>query len=352
LPSIDSIISRIAPLDAAAMRAARARQDVLTKPQGSLGRLEEISIQLAGVQGRARPDVSSKAIFVMAGDHGCVLEGVSAYPQDVTAQMVLNFAAGGAAINVLARHVGARVIVVDMGVAGDCEADNVITRKIARGTRNLAVGPAMSPEEARRCVEAGIEVFESEMARGLDLVGAGDMGIGNTTPSAAIIAAFTGSSPTAVAGRGTGIDDARLAAKVSVIERALAVNNPDPGDALDVLAKLGGFELGGLAGVILAAAAHRVPVVIDGVISSAAALVATGLAPQARDYLIAGHLSVEPGHRAALDHMRLAPVLDLGMRLGEGTGGALAMAIVEAAARALNEMATFADAGVSEALEE
>jgi len=348
---ISETVAAIRPLDATAMQSARERQNVLTKPQGSLGRLEEISIQVAGIQGRPRPDVSSKAVFVMAGDHGCVAEGVSAYPQEVTPQMVANFARGGAAINVLARHVGVRVVVVDMGVAGECSDSQVITRKIGRGTRNFAVGPAMSVEEARRCVDTGIELFEAELARGLDLVGTGDMGIGNTTPSAAIIAAFTGRSPAEVTGRGTGIDDKRLATKVSVIERALATNKPDPSDALDVLAKIGGFEIGGLAGVIIAAAAHRVPVVIDGVISSAAALIATGLAPRSRDYLIAGHKSVEPGHGAALDHMRLAPVLDLGLRLGEGTGGVLAMGLVEAAVKTLNEMATFSDAGVSEALE-
>jgi nicotinate-nucleotide--dimethylbenzimidazole phosphoribosyltransferase len=352
VPQISDTIARIGPLDREAMAAARARQATLTKPPGSLGRLEEISIQVAGIQGRARPRLSAKAIFVMAADHGCVAEGVSAYPQDVTPQMVLNFAAGGAAINVLARHVGARVIVVDMGVAGDCAADNVIARKIARGTQNLAVGPAMSPEEARQCVEAGMEVFESEMARGLDLVGTGDMGIGNTTSSAAIIAAFTGLAPSAVAGRGTGLDDARLQHKVSVIQRALEVNRPDPGDPWDVLAKVGGFEIGGLAGVMLAAAAHRLPVVLDGLISGAAAMVATHLCPQVRDYLIAGHRSVEPGHACALAHMELEPLLGLRMRLGEGTGAALAMNLVEAAVKALNEMATFASAGVSGPTEE
>jgi nicotinate-nucleotide--dimethylbenzimidazole phosphoribosyltransferase len=352
LSLIRSTMQHIAPLDAAAMQAARERQDTLTKPLGSLGRLEALSVQLAGIQRRARPDVSSKAIFVIAGDHGCVAEGVSAYPQEVTPQMVLNFARGGAAINVLARHVGARVIVVDIGVAGDCAAENVITRKVARGTRNMAVGPAMSADEARRCVEIGIEILESELARGLDLAGTGDMGIGNTTPSAAIIAAFTGSSPADVTGRGTGLDDVRLHHKISVIQRALDVNRPDPTDPWDVLAKVGGFEIGGLVGVMLAAAAHRIPAVVDGVISGAAAMLATHLCPQVRDYLIAGHLSVEPGHRAALEHMKLEPVLDLGMRLGEGTGGALAMSIVDAAAKTLNEMATFASAGVSEALEE
>ncbi len=349
---ISETVAAIRPLDATVMQAARERQDVLTKPLGSLGRLEDISVQVAGIQGRLRPDVSSKAVFVMAGDHGCVAEGVSAYPQEVTPQMVANFARGGAAINVLARHGGVRVVVVDMGVAGECSDSQVITRKVGHGTRNFAVGPAMSVEEARRCLETGIELCEVELARGLDLVGTGDMGIGNTTPSAAIIAAFTGRSPAEVTGRGTGIDDERLALKISVIERALSVNKPDPSDALEVLAKVGGFEIGGLAGVIIAAAAHRVPVVIDGVISSAAALIATALAPQSRDYLIAGHLSVEPGHRAALSHMKLVPVLDLGLRLGEGTGGVLAMSLVEAAVKTLNEMATFADAGVSEALED
>ena len=349
---IDGTVAKIPPLDTAAMQAARARQDILTKPQGSLGRLEEISIRIAGIQGRPCPEVSWKAVFVMAGDHGCVAEGVSAYPQEVTPQMVANFAAGGAAINVLARHVGVRVIVVDMGVAGECRSEKVLSRKVAPGTRNLTLGPAMSAAEARQCLETGIELLESELSRGLDLVGIGDMGIGNTTPSAAIIAAITRRSPRDVTGRGTGIDDARLATKISVIERALAVNEPDPSDALDVLAKVGGFEIGGLAGVILAAAAYRIPVVIDGVISSAAALIATTLAPQSRDYLTAGHLSVEPGHGAALEYMKLEPVLDLGMRLGEGTGGVLAMSIIEAAVKTLNEMATFHEAGVSEALDE
>jgi nicotinate-nucleotide--dimethylbenzimidazole phosphoribosyltransferase len=352
MATIAETIARIGPLDEAAMEAARQRQAVLTKPHGSLGRLEALSVQVAGIQARPRPAVSAKTIIVMAADHGCVVEGVSAYPQEVTAQMVANFAAGGAAINVLARGIGARVVVVDIGVAGPPDApDGVLSRRIAPGTRNLAAGPAMSREEACRALEVGIEVAQAEVARGISLIGTGDMGIGNTTPSAAIIAAFTSLAPAVLAGRGTGIDDARLANKVSVIERALAVNQADPTDSLDVLAKVGGFEIGGLAGVMLAAAAHRVPVVIDGLISGAAALIAAGLAPLARGYLIAGHLSVEPGHRAALGHLGLEPLLDLGMRLGEGTGAALAMSIVEAAVRALNEMATFSGAGVSEALE-
>jgi len=344
-------IAAIQDLDEIARQAARERQSQLTKPPGSLGRLERLSIQIAGIQGKARPDVSRKALFVMAGDHGVVAEGVTAFSQDVTWQMVANFAAGGAAINVLGRQVGAKVVVVDVGVVGDAPASAaVIVKKVGRGTKNMAVGPAMTREEAVRAVEVGIEVLAAEMDPPLDLVGVGDMGIGNTTPSAAIISAFTGRSPAEVTGRGTGIDDARHAHKIGVIARALAVNQPDAAEALDVLAKVGGFEIGAIAGVMLAAAARHVPVVVDGVISSAGALVAAGLAPKVKDYLIAGHRSVEPGHRAALEHLGLEPLLDLEMRLGEGTGGAIAMHVVEAAVRTLNEMATFAEAGVAEAL--
>ena len=344
-------IAAIQDLDEIARQAARERQSQLTKPPGSLGRLERLSIQIAGIQGKARPDVSRKSLFVMAGDHGVVAEGVTAFPQDVTWQMVANFAAGGAAINVLGRQVGAKVVVVDVGVVGDAPASAaVIVKKVGRGTKNMAVGPAMTREEAVRAVEVGIEVLAAEMDPPLDLVGVGDMGIGNTTPSAAIISAFTGRSPAEVTGRGTGIDDARHAHKIGVIARALAVNQPDAAEALDVLAKVGGFEIGAIAGVMLAAAARHVPVVVDGVISSAGALVAAGLAPKVKDYLIAGHRSVEPGHRAALEHLGLEPLLDLEMRLGEGTGGAIAMHVVEAAVRTLNEMATFAEAGVAEAL--
>ncbi len=334
------------------MAAARERQARLTKPPGSLGRLEEIAIQVAGVQRRARPDVTRKAVFVMAGDHGVVAQGVTAYPQAVTAQMLANFAAGGAAINVLAGWAGARVVVVDVGVIGDAgPSEGILRRKVGRGTNDLSVGPAMTRDEASQAVAVGIEVFEAELASGLDLGAIGDMGIGNTTASAAIIAAITRRPPGEVVGRGTGIDDQGVARKTAVIERALAVNQPDADDALDVLAKIGGFEIGALAGVTLAAAAHRVPVVIDGVISGAAALLTAALAPRATDFMIAGHLSTEPGHRAALARLGLEPVLDLGMRLGEGTGAVLAMGIIEAAVRAMNGMATFDEAGVSGALE-
>ncbi len=346
---LDKTIAQIRPLDAAAMAAARTRQDMLTKPRGSLGRLEELSIQLAGIQGKTIPSVNQKAIIVMAADHGVVAEGVSAYPQEVTVQMVANFLRGGAGINVIARQVGARVVVVDVGVGGEIRpVPQLVCRKVAPGTRNMAKGPAMSRAEAIKSIETGIEVVAAEAARGMDIVGTGDMGIGNTTASSAICAAFTGKNVAGITGRGTGIDDAQLCNKVAIIEKALAVNTPDPSDALDVLAKVGGFEIGGLAGVMIGAAAHRVAVVVDGFISGAAALVATTLAPSLKDYLIAAHLSVEAGHGPMLRYIGLKPLLDLGMRLGEGTGAALGIFLCEAAARTLAEMATFGEAGVSE----
>jgi nicotinate-nucleotide--dimethylbenzimidazole phosphoribosyltransferase len=347
--SIADTISRIPPLDEAAMQAARARQDTLTKPQGSLGRLEELSIQLAGITGQPRPRVPRKAVIVMAGDHGVVRNGVSAYPAEVTRQMVLNFLRGGAAINVLARQAGARVTVVDVGVAADFdEAPGLVRRKVAYGTADFTRGPAMTAQQAEQALQVGVEVLEAEIAAGLDLVATGDMGIGNTTPSAAIVAAMSGLPVASVTGRGTGVDDAGLARKVAAIETALAVNRPDPANAFDVLCKVGGLEIAGLAGVIIAAASHRVPVVIDGFISGAAALIAVGLAPAAQPYLIASHRSVEVGHQAMLELLRVRPLFDFDLRLGEGTGAVLAFHVVEAAARILDEMATFAEAGVSE----
>lgn len=346
---IEETLQAIGPLDQAAMATTRERQQRLTKPAGSLGRLEELSIKLAGISGKALPDVTRKAIVVMAGDHGVTAEGVSAYPAEVTPQMVLNFLSGGAAINVFARQVGARVVVADLGVASDLpEHPALLHRKIGYGTRNLAIGPAMSREEARRAVEIGIEIIQGEVTRGLDLVGTGDMGIGNTTPSSAIVATFSGLSVERVTGRGTGVDDEGLKRKVAVIERALELNRPDPTDALDVLSKVGGFEIAGLVGLIFGAAAARIPVVIDGFISSAAALVATEWHPPVRDYLIAAHSSVEIGHRVMLERMELNPLLNLNLRLGEGTGAALAMSVIEAACLVLKEMATFDEAGVSE----
>ncbi|MBI2174828.1 MAG: nicotinate-nucleotide--dimethylbenzimidazole phosphoribosyltransferase [Chloroflexi bacterium] len=342
-------ISLIKPLDAEAMAKARARQDILTKPQGSLGRLEELSIQLAGIQAKPIPRINHKAIITMAADHGVVAEGVSAYPKEVTAQMVYNFLGGGAGINVIARQVGARVIVVDMGVAAELKANpQLLSRKVAYGTRNMALGPAMTDEQAVKAIETGIEIVTAEVAKGLDIVGSGDMGIGNTTASSAICAVMTGRPVTAVTGRGTGIADEQFRHKVTVIERALAVNRPDPKQPLAVLAKVGGFEIGGLAGVMLGAAAHRIPVVIDGFISGAAALIATALSPGLKDFLIAAHVSVEPGHQWVLQHLGLKPLLDLNMRLGEGTGAALGIFLSETATKVLAEMSTFAEAGVSE----
>ncbi|MFC1940126.1 nicotinate-nucleotide--dimethylbenzimidazole phosphoribosyltransferase [Chloroflexota bacterium] len=346
---LSDIIGMIRPLDERAMAEARARQDILTKPQGSLGRLEGLSIQLAGIQGKVIPQVKHKVVIVMAGDHGVVAEGVGNWPQEVTAQMVYNFLGGGAGINVIARQAGARVIVVDIGIAGKMEAhQQLLSRKVAPGTRNMSLGPAMSVEQAVEAIETGIEIVSTEVAKGLDIVATGDMGIGNTTASSAICAAITGKLVAEVTGRGTGITDEQLGHKIEVISRALAVNRPDPKQPLEVLAKVGGFEIGGLVGVMLAAAAHRIPVVIDGFISGAAALVATGLSPGLKDFLIAAHVSAEAGHRLLLKHLGFEPLLDLGMRLGEGTGAALGIILAETAARVLAEMATFTEAGVSE----
>lgn len=339
----------IPPLDQACMHAARARQDTLTKPQGSLGRLEELSIQLAGIYVQPIPSLREKAIIVMAADHGVVAEGVSAFPQEVTPQMVLNFLRGGAAINVLARQAGARVVVVDMGVAVEMASHPALhVRKIAASTGNIARGPAMTRAQAEQALVAGLEVIEAEIARGLDVVGTGDMGIGNTTPSAAIAAAFTGQPPAHIAGRGTGLDEAGLQRKIAVIERALAVNQPNPQDGLDVLAKVGGFEIGGLAGVMIGAAAHRKAIVVDGFISTAAAMIAVSICPEIKPYLIAAHRSKENGHGLMLDWLGLKPLLDFDLRLGEGTGAALAFPMLDAAVAILREMATFGEAGVSE----
>ena len=349
MDSFTRTIDMIKPLDKEAMAEAQSRQGILTKPLGSLGRLEELSVQLAGIQGKAIPRIEDKAIITMAGDHGVVAEKIGNWPQEVTAQMVYNFLRGGAGINVLARRVGARVIVVDMGIATDLEPDpQLLSRKVDFGTRNMALGPAMTAEQAVKAIEAGIEIVTAEVSRGLDIAGTGDMGIGNTTASSAICAVMTGKAVSKVAGRGTGLTDEQLAHKVKIIDRALAVNHPDPAQPLDVLAKVGGFEIAGLVGVMLGAAANRIPVVIDGFISGAAALIATTLAPRLKDFIIAAHLSAEAGHRMLLEYLGLKPLLALDMRLGEGTGAALGIFLAETAARVLAEMATFTEAGVSE----
>ncbi len=349
---LNRTLKLIAPLDKKAMAEARSRQDTLTKPQGSLGRLEELSIRLAGIQAKPIPQIKNKAIVTMAGDHGVVAEKIGNWPQEVTAQMVYNFLGGGAAINVLARHAGARLIVADMGVATELKTNpKLLSRKVAPGTRNMAAGPAMTREQAVAAIETGIEILTAELAKGLDIIGTGDMGIGNTTASAAICAVMTGQSAADVTGRGTGLDDKQLAHKIEVINRALAVNHPDPIQPLGVLAKVGGFEIGGLVGVMLGAASHHIPIVIDGFISGAAALIAAALSPELKEYLIAAHVSAEKGHPILLKHLGLKPLLNLDMRLGEGTGAALGIFICEAAARILAEMSTFSQAGVSERTE-
>lgn len=349
MSKLEEMLNSIEPVDQEAMAQAQRWLDSLTKPLGSLGVLEDIARQLAGIKGCAGPPlIQKKTSILMAADHGVVAEGVSAYPQAVTAQMVLNFAQGGAGMNVLARHVGAELIIVDIGVAADLpDIPGLLHRKVAWGTANIATGPAMTPQQAWQAVEVGIEVAAACIDRGTDLLGIGEMGIGNTTPSSAIIAAYSGLPVADLVGGGSGIDGERRQKKIAVIEKALAANQPDLTDPLDVLAKLGGLEIAGMLGVILAGAAHRVPVVIDGFISGAAALVAVRLQPAIRDYLIASHLSEEPGHRVMLELVGLRPMLYMKMRLGEGTGAALAMPIVEAALKIMHEMATFDDAGIS-----
>lgn len=347
--SIETIIARIQPLDQEAMASARARQDLLTKPQGSLGRLEKLSTQIAGITGQVRPHINHKVVTIMAGDHGVVVEGVSAFPQEVTPQMVLNFLRGGAAINVLSKHVGARVVIVDMGVASPMDAHpQLVNRKIGFGTANMAKGPAMTREQAVASIMSGIEIVEEELERGLDILATGDMGIGNTTPSAAIAAVVTERCASEIVGRGTGVDDEGLRRKVLAVENALKINQPDPCDGLDILSKVGGFEIGGLAGAILGAAANRRPIIIDGFISTAAAIIAATIAPRVKEYLIAAHCSQELGHRLMMEWLGVTPLLDMNMRLGEGTGAALAMSLVEASCKILDEMATFGEAGVSE----
>lgn len=347
--TLERTLKTIRPLDDAAMASARARQARLTKPPGSLGRLEELSVQVAGITRQARPKIAQKAVIICAADHGVAAQGVSAYPQEVTAQMVANFLQGGAAINVLARHTGARVVVVDVGVRSDFDAHpDLIIKKVARGTADIAEGPAMNRDQAIQAIEIGIEVVEKEIAHGLSLVATGDMGIGNTTPSSAIVAAICNHPVAEVTGAGTGIDEQQRAHKVDIIKKALLINRPDSSDSLDVLAKVGGFEIGAIAGIILGAAAHRIPAAIDGFISTAGALLAVGLAPLVRDYIVATHTSVEAGHKIMLDHLGLSACLDVDFRLGEGTGAVLVLGFVEAACKILDEMATFESAGVSD----
>ena len=347
---IAATVEAIRPADGEAAARADSRQDRLTKPPGALGRLEGLATRIAGITGQERPRLDQRLVIVAAGDHGVTAQGVSAYPAEVTAQMVANFLAGGAAINVLASHAGARVRVVDAGVRGETpEHPDLFRLRLGPGTEDISRGPAMSRALAERAVAEGIALFERERdGEGVDIVALGEMGIGNSTSAAAIIAAVTGHAPRTVTGRGTGVDDAHFELKVAAIERALQVNQPDHTDGIGLLAALGGFEAGVLAGAYLAAAAAHVPAVVDGVISGAAALIAGAIAPEAVESFVASHLSVEPGHLATLEHLRLEPVLDLNMRLGEGSGAALAISLCVAACRLLDEMATFDEAGVSD----
>jgi nicotinate-nucleotide--dimethylbenzimidazole phosphoribosyltransferase len=348
---LNETIKKIRPLDLSIEPEAQKRLDCLTKPQGSLGKLEELARRIAVIQGKVPPRLGRKLLFVFAADHGITQEGVSAYPKEVTAQMTYNFLDGGAAINVLARHHGVDTKVVDVGVDHEFAAPSGLGNyKIRRGTANFAHGPAMTRDEAASSVELGIRLPCEVAAEDLFLLGAGDMGIGNTSSAAAILCALTGAAPADVVGRGTGIDDATLGRKIAAIEKGLNINRPDPKDSLDILAKVGGLEIGAMTGMILGAVAWRIPMVLDGFISGAAALLAQRFCPDVRDYLFASHLSAERGHRLILEELKLAPVLDLQMRLGEGTGACILMGLIEASVKIMGEMATFESASVKEKL--
>lgn len=347
---LDEVLAAIRPLDENAVAAARQRQAQMTKPAGSLGVLEDVSVQLSGLAGSCPPPMPEPAaVAVFASDHGVHAQGVTPWPQEVTGQMVANFVAGGAVVNAFAAQTGAEVVVVDMGVSSDLDqVPGLLSRKIGRGTRDFTTGPAMGRDDALAAIGVGIEVARDLVAAGSRCLLTGDMGIANTTASAALICAFTGRDAAEVTGRGTGVDDATLATKVDVVRRGLAAHRPDPADPVGTLAAVGGFEHAALAGFIVAAAALRVPVILDGVIAGSAALAACALAPGAACCLIAGHRSVEPGHNVSLQHLGLRPLVDLDLRLGEGTGALLALPIVQCAARALRDVATFDSAGVTE----
>jgi nicotinate-nucleotide--dimethylbenzimidazole phosphoribosyltransferase len=342
------LVESIPGIEPTVLVAAQARLDDLTKPPESLGRLEEVGKRLSGIQGRVPPQIRRKRVYTLAADHGVTAEGVSAFPSEVTPQMVLNFVNGGAAINVLSRHAGAEIVVVDIGVNYEFGAvDGLVHAKVAPGTANLARGPAMTREQALQALQVGADLADRAADDRVDLLGIGEMGIGNTTPAAAILACLGGLAPQAVVGRGTGVDDAGLNRKAEAVRRGLAENRPDPADPLDVLTKVGGLEIAGMTGICLGAAARRVPVVVDGFIATAAALVAVGMAPTVKEYLFLSHVSQEQAHGRMLELLGQRPLLDLDLRLGEGTGAALAFLVIEAAAKIMSEMATFSEAGVS-----
>ena len=339
---------KVQPLKKEYLDLAWKRLNNLTKPVGSLGKLEEIAARLVAMYENPMPEIKGKAIFVFASDHGVAEEGVSAYPKEVTAQMVFNFLRGGAGINVLARHAGADVVVVDVGVDYNFgKLKELVDRKVVYGSRNMTKGPALTREEALKCIEIGRELVREYHQRGYNLFGTGDMGIGNTTPSSAIVSVIAGYPVEEVTGKGTGIDDETYQRKIKVIKQAIMLNKPDPKDPIDVLSKVGGPEIGAIAGVVLGCAELRVPVVVDGFISTAGALIAYALEPTVKDYIFSAHNSAEKGHKVALDYMGLDPILHLNLRLGEGTGAALAMTIIEASLKIYKEMATFEEAGVS-----
>ncbi|KRF21525.1 nicotinate-nucleotide--dimethylbenzimidazole phosphoribosyltransferase [Paenibacillus sp. Soil787] len=352
---MQAIIDSIKPVDQDVVNQANEHLNQLTKPQGSLGKLEDIARQVAGITGEVMPIFEKKAVIVMAGDHGVCEEGISAFPAEVTPQMVLNFLYGGAAVNVLARHAGAEVVCVDMGVNADLEHPNLVSRKVRKGTRNMAREAALTLDETVLAIQAGVEVVDELVEKGYRLFAMGEMGIGNTTASAAILCALTGLDASLAVGRGTGIDDGKWLHKVSVVNKALDVNGLRVSEdgrssaehALDVLMKVGGLEIAGLVGVILGAAKNRCPVVVDGFISSAAALVASRLAPLSASYMLASHLSQEQGHAKLLEAVGLAAMLHMDMRLGEGTGAVLVFNLIDAAGKIMKEMATFESAGVS-----
>lgn len=346
---LNHTLSKIKPVNQEFYATAQKHLDNLTKPPGSLGKLEEFAKRLVAITENTSPLIEKKVIFTFAGDHGITEEGVSAYPKEVTPQMVFNIIRGGAGINVLARHAGADVLVIDIGVDFDFgEIEGLVKMKVVKGTMNFAKGPAMTREEAVKCIETGLELANGYARKGYRMFGTGDMGIGNTTPSSAIAAVLTGKPVSSVTGKGTGITDDSLKRKIAAIKQGIEINRPDKDDAIDVLSKVGGAEIGGIAGIVLSGAANRIPVVIDGFVSTAGALIAYCIEPKVKDYIFAAHNSVEAGHKVMLDKIGLKPVLDLDLRLGEGTGAALAMLIIEAGIRIYKEMATFGEAGVSD----
>jgi nicotinate-nucleotide--dimethylbenzimidazole phosphoribosyltransferase len=346
--NLHQALESVRPLDREAMSRARARLDSLTKPLGSLGRLEELVVQIAGINGTPFPRADKKTVVIMCADNGVTAEGVSSCPKSVTASVMLNFTRGITGINVLSRHAGADIVVVDVGVDACIESKGIVGKKIGMGTRNMAEGPAMTREEALRGIETGIDIVAGLKRKGTHLLGTGEMGIGNTTTSSAVAAVLTGKPLETLVGKGSGLSREGLAKKREVVRRASEINSPDPGDPLDVLSKLGGFDIAGLAGCFIGAAAHRIPVVIDGFISSAAALVAAAIKPEARDFMLPSHGSAEPGSAAVLEALGFRPMLDLGMRLGEGTGAALAFLLIDAALAAYTEMGTFDDAAIEQ----